>query len=538
MKNKILLIASFAFLACPKVNFAQTITLGSAADFALFSTNGAILNSGITHVTGNVGTQAGSSTGFGNVNGVMHDQDGSSMQAKADLLIAYGQINAAAATIFPAPLLGNGDTLFAGVDSIAGAATLNLDLYLDAENDPNAVFVIKIHGSFSTAANSKVKLINGAKACNVYWCVEGLVSMATGTSMKGNVIANTSAIVMNSLDTLEGRALSIGGAVTVDGVLVYTPIGCNSPTLMGPAAPALGSTSCYALFTRSGSLTNAGVSTIIGDVGTNVGLTSGFDSSTVTGTIHPIPDGSTAACGADLLIAYDYLNLLNEDIELLYPAQFGRNLTLTPHTYLLGPATATILTDTLYLDALNEQDAVFVIQINAAFSTSVNSKVLLINGAQAKNVYWKIDGAVDINDYSIFNGSIISAGAINLKIGVNITGRAQTITGAFATAAITSENPDACGPTSTVNVTEDKTSSVTIAPNPFSTYTTIAINDASQINNAALKIYNVLGAEVMSTKITKQLTTLDTGDLISGIYFYTITDKNKTIQSGRLVSQQ
>ena len=59
-----------------------------------------------------------------------------------------------------------------------------------------------------------------------------------------------------------------------------------------------------------------------------------------------------------------------------------------------------------------------------------------------------------------------------------------------------------------------------------------------KLTTAELRIYNVLGAEVMNTTITKQLTTLETSNLPSGIYFYKITGKNKTIQSGKLVSQQ
>ena len=225
--------------------------------------------------------------------------------------------------------------------------------------------------------------------------------MAPGTTMRGTVIANNAAINMNAGDTLEGRALSTTGAVTVDGVLAYTPIGCGSPVLTGPIAPDLASTECYALFSADGPVTNAGVTYVTGDVGTNVGLTTGFDPLLVTGTIHPIPDVSTAQCAADLLNVYTYLNTLPYDIELLYPAQFGNNLVLTPHTYLLNAAT--VFTDTLYLNAQGNANAVFVIQINGALSTSTYSKVLLMNGAQAKNVYWKIDGAVDINDYSEFS---------------------------------------------------------------------------------------------------------------------------------------
>jgi hypothetical protein len=46
-----------------------------------------------------------------------------------------------------------------------------------------------------------------------YWKVEGAVSMATGTTMRGTIIANNDAITMNVGDTLEGRALAINGAI-------------------------------------------------------------------------------------------------------------------------------------------------------------------------------------------------------------------------------------------------------------------------------------------------------------------------------------
>lgn len=425
------------------LGFAQAPPLGTAAGFVLFSSVGAVTNSGISQLTGNVGANSGSSTGFGNVNGVMHDGDGVSAQCAADLLIAYNLLNSTIPTFFPAPLLGNGQMLNAGVYSISGAATLNLDLTLNAQGNANAVFIFQIQGSFSTAAGSKVKLVNGAQACNVFWKVEGLVSMASGTTMRGTVIANNAAITMNTGDTLEGRALSTTGAVTVDGVMAYTPIGCGSPILPGPIPPALASTECYAIFSSDGPVSNAGITHITGDVGTNVGLTTGFDPLLVTGTIHPIPDVSTAQCAADLLIACTYLNTLPYDIELLYPAQFGNNLVLTPHAYIMNGAVT--FTDTLFLNALGNADAVFIIKIYGALSTSTYAKVILINGTQAKNVYWLINGAVEINDYSIFNGTIVcNNGAIDLKTGVTLNGRALTTTGALGAAAITATMPPGC----------------------------------------------------------------------------------------------
>ena len=438
MKSKILLlvVTAVTLLMFPQINYAQAPVLGTVADYVLFSSNGAVTNSGTSHLTGNVGTNSGASSGFGNVNGVMHNNDGSTAACAADLLSLYNQLKGAIPTIFPAALLGNGDTLLAGVYSIAGNTSLNLDLILDAKGDANAIFIFQIAAAFSTNAASRIVLINGTQACNVFWKVEGLVSMASGTKMKGNVIANNAAINMNTGVELEGRALSTTGAVTVSGVLAYTPAGCGTPLLTGPAAPNLGSTACFGLFSANGSVTNSGISKVTGDVGSNVDLTTGFNPLDVDGIIHPIPDLFTAACAADLLKVYGYLNTLASDIELLYPAQFGNNLVLTPHTYLMGAAAS--FTDTVILNAQGNANAVFVIKINGALTTGTYAAVKLINGAQAKNVYWKVEGAVNINDYSDFKGTIIcNNGAINLTTGTRLDGRALTTDGALKTALIT-----------------------------------------------------------------------------------------------------
>ena len=630
MKTKLLnLLPAIILFLIPTLIFAQVPSLGSTAKFVLFSTNGAVSNSGISQLTGNVGTNNGSSTAFGNVNGGMHDQDSISAQCAADLLIAYNQLNTTTPTFFLSSLLGNGDTLNAGVYSISGSTSLNLNLFLNAKGNANAVFIFQIQGSLSTNASSKIKLINGALACNVFWKVEGLVDMATNTTMRGTIIANNAAINMNTHDTLEGRALSTAGAINVNGVLAYTPVGCGSSILTGPSAPALGSASCYAIFSSDGAVTNTGVTHVTGDVGSNNGSALGYNSLFVTGTIHTIPDASTAQCAADLLIAYNYVNTLPHDIELLYPAQFGNNLVLTQHTYLMNAAAT--FTDTLYLNALGNANAIFVIQINGALTTSTYSKVLLINGAQAKNVYWKIEGAVSINDYSIFCGTIIcNNGALGaLSTGVTLNGRALTTTGALTSAAITAAIPSVCsmapnittepinqtacigslvnfsvtatgtglsyqwkkGTVNLVNagnisgatsatltispMTISDTASnynvviagsflptstsanvklavctttgiyavytqeaVAIYPNPFTTSINIIMNHASQINVGEFRLYNILGAEIMRTIITKQITILDTNNLPVGIYFYKVNINNNTIQSGKLFSQK
>jgi hypothetical protein len=316
--------------------------------------------------------------------------------------------------------------------SINEAASITNCLILDANGDSNAVFIIKIDGAFSTGPGSKVNLINGASANNMYWVVEGAISLGAGTSMKGNLIAHIGAISMAAGTHLEGRALSTTGAVAIDGTTVRLSKGSGSPVLTGPIPPALGTTADYAIFSTNGLVTDNGISTVVGDIGTNLGVTSGYTPVNITGTIHGTPDASTATCSVDVLSVYNYLNALPYDIELLYPAQLGNSLVLTPHVYIMNGAS--VLTDTLFLNAEGNANAVFVIKINAALTTSTNAKVKLINQAQSKNIFWVINGSATLNNYCSLVGTVIcNNSAINLNIGANIHGSIFTTTGTITT---------------------------------------------------------------------------------------------------------
>ena len=426
MKNRLFyLLITLTILYSPHLVLAQP-NLGTAANYVLFTTNGAVSNTGISQYTGNVGTNNGAVSGFGNVDGQMHNGDGSAAAASADLLSAYNQIEALIQTASHATLLGIGETLNAGVYQLNGGVTLNGILNLDAQGNANAVFVFRIDGgTFSTTANSQVVLLNGAKACNVFWSVEGAIDIGTNSQMKGNIIANNAALDLNSGVTLEGRAFSTTGAVMATNALAFMPLGCGVPILTGPTAPTLASTACYALFSSSGLLANSGTTNVTGDVGSNFGTTMGYAPVNVTGTIHPVPDAATATCATDLNPVYTSLNTLPYDIELLYPAQFGNNLVLTPHTYLLtGPTT---FTNDLYLNAQDNANAVFVFQCNGAVSAGSNTRIILTNGAQAKNVFWKIEGALNVGINSTLKGTfVVNTGAITLNSGTTLDGRAMT----------------------------------------------------------------------------------------------------------------
>src|SRR6185312_5497100 len=104
-------LIALTMLLIPTLSFAQAHTLGTAANFVLFSTSGAISNTGTSQLNGNVGSNnVATSTGFGNVNGIMDNINGATGQCATDLLSAYNQLYNDIPTLFPASPLGNGTT--------------------------------------------------------------------------------------------------------------------------------------------------------------------------------------------------------------------------------------------------------------------------------------------------------------------------------------------------------------------------------------------------------------------------------------------
>src|SRR3984957_3521296 len=286
MKNKIaaIILVAVTLFSFPRAGCAQTPNLGTAANFALFSSAGAVSNTGISQITGNIGTNIGAVSGFGNVNGVMHTADATTAQAAIDLQAAWSYLSTLTPTSAIGPVLGSGQILFAGVYTIAAAGSIVGTLTFDAQGNPSAVFIIKTGGALTTAAGATVNLINGALACNVFWVAEGAISMAASTTMRGTLIADNGAIDMGAGGVLEGRELSTSGAVSVYGTVAYTPEGCAAPVLTGPIAPVLNSVACFTLFSASGAISNSGITTITGDVGSNTSSTSGFNPLLVAGS--------------------------------------------------------------------------------------------------------------------------------------------------------------------------------------------------------------------------------------------------------------
>jgi hypothetical protein len=200
-------------------------------------------------------------------------------QGKIDLQTAYNQLHAMAATQpAHAAAMGSGETLLPGVYSFVAAASIAATLNLDAQNDPNALFVFNIGGAFACGAATIIVLKNGAKASNVFWVSGGPPSVGAGSTMVGTMIASFGAGAIGATCTLEGRLLTLSGAIT------FGPATAVVPTDVSPIN--LGSATNFALFTANGDIANTAASTITGDIGTDLGAVTGLETSTHNGKVY------------------------------------------------------------------------------------------------------------------------------------------------------------------------------------------------------------------------------------------------------------
>jgi uncharacterized repeat protein (TIGR01451 family) len=209
-------------MAMPAVSVAAqpTVNLGTTSTFAVLAGT-TITNIGSTVINGSaggdIGVSAGSAiTGFppGSLTGTKHSNDAAAIQAQTDLVTAYDDAAGRTPVTRISTELG-GKTLKPGVyDSASGTFHITGTLTLDAEGDPNAVFVFKTVSTLITASDSRVSLVNGARYCRIFWKVGSSATLGTTARFVGHIFALTS-ITVNTGATVQGQLLARNGAVTL-----------------------------------------------------------------------------------------------------------------------------------------------------------------------------------------------------------------------------------------------------------------------------------------------------------------------------------
>lgn len=224
-----------------------------------------------------------------------------------------------------------------------------------------------------------------------------------------------------------------------------------------PAPPSLGSASAFGAFGGAAGVTNQGINTVVnGHLGTtaacslNTGFHDGlnaFDETTlnvgfVTGTVYcnqPLPGTITSMevatqARADILAAFNTLSAIPAGSDP-GAGQLG-GLVLAPAVYTAASGTFDLTSGDLTLDGQGNSNAVWVFQSAAALTVGLSAtprSVTLINGAQAKNVFWKVGSAARIEDGSTMVGTIIAPAGVTIStagqtIQTTLVGRALSLT--------------------------------------------------------------------------------------------------------------
>jgi hypothetical protein len=246
------------------------------------------------------------------IGATFHAADAVAAQGQADLTTAYNDAAGRTPITAVGPELG-GLTLPAGQ---YGGGTLETTgtLTLDAQGDPDAVFIFQAASTLITASGSDIALINGAQACNVFWQVGSSATLGTASHFIGNVLALTS-ITAKTGASVDGRLLARNGAVTLDtNRITRAECAAASTTTTTSTSSSSSTTSSTSATTSTGSPTSTTATIPTGSQTSTAGT--GQGSVTTTGGAGPGVPGAAVGVPTGLGDAQEGDNL-DTDSELL-----------------------------------------------------------------------------------------------------------------------------------------------------------------------------------------------------------------------------
>ena len=214
-------------------------------------------------------------------------------------------------------------------------------------------------------------------------------------------------------NTVKATSGTISGTATVD----ITTVAPAPLVNLGAAAPN-GIMAGTAVTCVTGGIINADVSISPGNTIT------GFGPCVITGVQH-LADAVAAQGQIDLTSAYNTLAGLPCPPANAIVANLGGT---TKAAGVYCTASGIGVTGVLTLDGGGDPNATFVFQAGSGLTTA--GDVVLINGAQAKNVYWQVGTSATIGTASQWQGNILALTSITLVDNATLFGRALARNGA------------------------------------------------------------------------------------------------------------
>jgi len=224
---------------------ASPVNLGTASDYAILTKAG-VTTTGVTIISGNVGTSPIASTaitGFGLI------MDPTNLYSTSPVVVGDGKIYAASYTS-PTPskmttAISDMETAFTDAagrvdpdytDLDAGnieGKTLEAGLYkwgsnvhftssLTFDGSPTDIWILQIAKNLEVGNGAQVTLLNGAKWENIYWQVSEAAVFGPTSHVEGVFLVKTG-ITFNTGSSLNGAALA-QTAVTLDSATIVNYI--------------------------------------------------------------------------------------------------------------------------------------------------------------------------------------------------------------------------------------------------------------------------------------------------------------------------
>ncbi len=182
---------------------------------------------------------------------------------------------------------------------------------------------------------------------------------------------------------------------------------------VGPAAAQ--DLSSFAIVSGA-TLTNTGTTTIVGNIALSPGTSyTGSGSVRQTGEVF-IADAVAARQQDRLTTLYTFLagrstssggNLTGQDLGVIG--------TLGAGVYNFDTSASIGAGQTLTLDAGGDPNAIFVFNIGSTLTAEAGSRVLLINGAQGGNVFYRVGSSATLDTTSALQGQIVALTSITMN---------------------------------------------------------------------------------------------------------------------------
>ena len=260
---------------------------------------------------------------------------------------------------------------------------------------------------------------------------------ATGYSNTGVVMAIAPSATWTVVPAVGGGTINSGSGSFTAGATAGTftnAVKATSGTISGYATviinasgtvgPPLGTAATYGILAGT-AVTCVNLGSIAADVGVSPGsAVTGFPPCTITGARH-VADAVAGTAQGDLTTAYN--QLVGMPCGTTITANLG-GTTLAPGVYCT--ATSIGVTGTVTLDGQGNPNALFVFQAGTGLTTA--GSVVLIGGAQAKNVYWQVGSSATIGTASAWQGNILALTSITLVDNATLKGRALARNGAVS----------------------------------------------------------------------------------------------------------